>query len=61
MKSVQIEIRVDEKTGRIATAWKANGYSTESITDQLELLGLMENTKNIINNKIKVLLEKKIK
>jgi len=60
MKQIQIEIRVDEKSGKIATIWKTNGYSENNIHDQLELLGLMENTKSIINTKIKTLLEKKL-
>ena len=61
MKGITIQIVVDENSGKIATAMKTDGYSSESVCDQLELLGLMENTKNVINNKIKVLMDKVVK
>jgi len=60
MKEIQIVIRIDEKSGKIATAWKTSSYSSESISDQFEIMGILENTKNIISDKIKKLMEKKL-
>lgn len=60
MKKIQIEIRVDEVSNRIATAWKTDGYSRDNISDNLELIGILENTKNLINDRIKTLMEKRI-
>lgn len=54
MKTLNIEIA--SNGCNLATAIKTNGYSNESISDQLELLGILENTKSIIQERIKVLL-----
>ena len=54
MKTLKIEIAVEGS--KLATAIKTTGYSNESISDQLELLGIVENTKLIIQERIKVLL-----
>lgn len=58
MKSITIKVVVSED--KIATVWQTEGLSRESISDNLEIIGILENTKNIINNKIKTLMEKKI-
>jgi hypothetical protein len=58
MKRIVIDIRVDDASGKIATAWKTDGYSSKSIQDNLEMIGLLENTKDIIKNKIKTLGER---
>ena len=51
MKQIQFEIEVNEKTGKIKTFWKTRGYSKSNIKHQLELLGLMENTKRVVGNR----------
>jgi len=53
MKELNIKIRVDEETGKIGTAWKTNGYSRDNISDLLELIGVVENFKGILTDKIK--------
>lgn len=55
MKKLQIEIRITE--GKIASAIKTEGYDRENISAQLELLGLLENTKTIIQDRITKLLD----
>jgi hypothetical protein len=60
MKKITIEIRVDENSQRIATAWKTDGYSRESLTDLFEMMGIIDNFKNILSDKVKTLLEKKL-
>jgi len=60
MKKIIFEIRIDEDTDKIATAWKTEGYSRDKLTDQLEILGILENTKNLISNKINTIVEKKL-
>jgi hypothetical protein len=55
MKALTIEIRINE--GKIATGIKSDGFD-ESISSQLEILGLIENTKGIINERIKKLFDK---
>jgi len=54
MKSLRIETVIEGS--KLATAIKTTGYSNESISDQLEMLGLMDNAKSIIQERIKVLL-----
>lgn len=58
MKKIIFEIRVDELGNRIATAWKTDGYARESICDNLEIIGILDNTKNLINDRIKTLMER---
>ena len=60
MKELKIDIRLDEKSGKIATAWQTQGYSRENISDLFELVGIIENFKGILTNKIKTLAEKKV-
>ena len=53
MKKIQIEIRIpEEEKDKVATAIRTEGYSNESISDQFELLGVMENLKGIIQDRI---------
>jgi len=54
MKTLKIETAIEGS--KVATAIKTNGYSNENISDQFELLGLIENVKGIIQERIKVLL-----
>jgi len=60
MKKIIFEIRIDEETDKIATAWKTEGLSREKIEDQLMILGILENTKTLISNKIQTLAERKL-
>lgn len=60
MKKITFEIMVDENSDKIATAWKTEGLSREKIEDQLMILGILENTKTLINKKISTLMEKQI-
>jgi len=53
MKRLKIEVVTNE--GKIATAIRTIGYDDNIMSDQLELLGIVENTKNIINERIKKL------
>ena len=53
MKTIKIIVRI--KSGKLATAIETEGYDRTNISSQLELLGIMENTKNIINERIKKL------
>jgi hypothetical protein len=55
MKSLKIEVIL--KDDKVATAIHTIGYDDKKIEDQFELLGIMENLKNIINARIKKLAE----
>jgi hypothetical protein len=62
MRIIKFEIRIDdENTQRIATAWTTEGLSRDNIIDNLALIGALENTKNLINDRIKTLMEKRLK
>ena len=57
-----ITIIKDEKSGKLLNAWKTEGYSRESISDILEIIGLIDNFKNnILLDKIKMLMDKNFK
>lgn len=56
MKKIRIEIRIGKENGKIATAIQTEGYDKENISHQLELLGVLESTKDIIKDRIDVLL-----
>ena len=58
MKRLRIEVRINED--KVATAIQTNGYSDKSISDQFELLGITENLKGIIQERIKKLVDAKI-
>lgn len=55
MKSIDIKIKINED--KVATAIKTNGFDNNNISNQFELMGILENLKNIINERIKKLLE----
>ena len=55
MKTINIEIRVADD--KVATAIKTNGHRNEIIGDQFELLGILENAKGIIQERIKKLID----
>lgn len=42
MKTIEIDIRIDELTGRIVVAKKCKGYYPKQISHQLELLGIFQ-------------------
>jgi hypothetical protein len=48
----EIFIKVGVEGSKILNAIKTSGYDDNSISDQLELLGLMENLKTIIQSRI---------
>ena len=54
MKIIKIEIRIPGGS-KMATGIKTQGYSDNNVSDQLELLGIMENLKMIIQERIKQL------
>ena len=55
MKKLTIEIITQDD--KVATAIRTIGYSNENMSDQLEILGIIENTKGIVNEIIKKLLD----
>jgi len=56
MKKLNIEIVTNEYDDKIATGIKTFGYSDESISDQFQLIGLIENVKTLIQERIKKLM-----
>jgi len=56
MKTVIIEVRIPG-ADKVGTAIKTTGYSNESVSDQFELLGIMENLKNVIQDRLKKLVD----
>jgi hypothetical protein len=42
MKQVKIVIKVDEVTHQVATAKETEGFGTDNVEDQYELLGILE-------------------
>jgi len=60
MKKITFEIMVDEETDKIATAWRTTGLSRDKIEDQLMIIGILENTKNLISKKINILAERSL-
>lgn len=57
MKLLKIQVAV--KDNKIATKIETKGYSSEKMENQLELLGIMENLKDLIKNNIKKLADLK--
>jgi hypothetical protein len=53
MKELKIIVRVND--GKIATIQQVNGYNKENLHDQLEILGILENIKDIQKEKLKTL------
>ena len=53
MKTIKIQTVIKE--GKIATARKFEGYNDNDISDQFEILGIMENLVEIQKDKIKTL------
>ena len=60
MKKIQITIAIDEASGKIANGWQTEGYSRENICDLMEMIGLVENFKGVLKDKVKTLMEKKL-
>ena len=54
-KILQIEIRINDD--KIASGISTTGFDNNSMTDQLLLLGIIENTKGIIKDRIKGLVD----
>lgn len=42
MKTIDIQIRIDELTGKLAVARSCKGFDPGNISHQLELLGIMD-------------------
>ena len=55
MKELKIHIKVG--SDKIASGIKTEGFDSQNISHQLELLGILENTKVIIQNRINLLLD----
>lgn len=55
MRIINIKIVLDEVEEKIATAIETTGYDSKVLTDQFELLGIIENLKSIIQQRIKKL------
>ena len=55
MKTVTIQIGVDEYEDKIGTAIKTDGYKKDSLSHQLELLGIFQNLVSLQQDKIKTL------
>lgn len=56
MKEINWKVRIAE--GKIATLEEANGFDKESIEDNLEIIGILENLKALHLEKLKVLFKK---
>lgn len=56
MKKVMIEVRIPGED-KVGTKIETSGYRDESVSDQFELLGIMENLKNVIQERIKKLVD----
>ena len=52
MKKIDIRILIDEKNNKMATATNMAGYDN-SISDQLEILGIMANLVELQKEKLK--------
>jgi len=61
MKEIQIRIGVDEVSNQIVTLQKVTGYNKESINDNFEILGILQNLCFLQNEKMKVLGRKNLK
>jgi len=60
MKKVMIEVRIpgEDKVGnKVGTKIETSGYRDESVSDQFELLGIMENIKNVIQERIRKIMD----
>ena len=51
MKILKIETRIAE--GKILTALKTEGYNKTDVSHQLEIIGLIDNAKAIVQERIK--------
>jgi len=60
MKTIKIQVAIDEETGKIATGRKFEGYSDKNISHQFEILGIMENLVELQKESVKVLVRKKV-
>ena len=54
-KELIIKIKINKEN--IASAIQTNNFSDQNIQDQLLLLGILENSKNIIQDRIKKLVD----
>lgn len=59
MKSLKIETSLID--GKIASLFRTKGIDGSSVEDHLLLLGMIENLKRIIERRLEVLCEKKVK
>ncbi|GEM_PF-6839123 len=48
-------IKVEIKDDQVATGIKTRGFNVDSMSDQLEILGILENLKQVQSEKIKEL------
>jgi len=52
LKKLQIEVAFNNQDSQTVTAIRTIGYDDRSISDQLELLGMLENIKHQIQERI---------
>jgi len=52
MKIVRIEVRINESDDKVGSAIKTEGYERTNISHQFEILGILDNLKGIIQNRI---------
>ena len=60
MKKLDIKMVINDGDDKIATVWTTEGLSRNSLTDLMTIKGMVDNFKNLLNEKIKTLLEKKL-
>lgn len=60
MKKIHIEIMFDDKEQKVMTIFNTEGYAKNKLGDQFEIIGVLENMKIIIQDRIKVLLDKQL-
>ena len=60
MKQIKIHTAIDEQTGKIGTQREFIGYDINNISDQLEILGALQNLVDIQKDVIKTFGRKKI-
>lgn len=53
MKKIDLRFVIDEETQKIATAMRTKNLSEKNLSDLFEIVGILENLKQVILNKIK--------
>lgn len=53
MKQLKIQVAIDEITQKMVTASHMVGYKSDVLSDQLEILGILENLAQLQKDKLK--------